>query len=926
MTSSASLASRPALRGRFAFGLATLSLLAAGLLGGCATPPPGPAAVAAAPAASAPRPTPPATAPQPGQPQPFATVVRDARRIDGLFTLWQRDDKVWFELLPADFGKPFFFGPKLSQGIGESRLFGGNMQWQYGALGSAQVAEFRRLHNQVQLIARNARADAPAGSAGGRAVQAGFSPSLLGSSPVASQPHPDRKSVLVEANPLFLSDLLGMGIQLQRAYRQAYALDRANTAFTKVRGTPGELVLEVAAHFASANLATPQPGQPPGLSPTLPRTLPDARSLFFGLHYALSALPAQPMVPRRADPRVGHFNTVVLNFGDDQAPQPQQRYVNRWRLEKKDPAAALSEPVKPITFWLDRTVPPKYRDAISRGVLAWNAAFERIGFKDALVVKAQPDDAPFDTLDTGVASIRWLATAQAAYGASGPSQVDPRSGEILDADISMEGLQWRAIRAIRKDYIAGADTASWAALMQLPEAAPRGDFATRIAWPHATCEHGEQLADSLTYALDVMEARGDLDPGAPVPEAFVLDSIAMTTMHEVGHALGLRHNFRASRLYTLAQLADPAFVKANGLAASVMDYPPIHVAAPGAPMVPGFGAVLGPYDFWAIEYAYKPLPPAQEEAELQRIAARSTEPGLAFGTDEDAYGGVDPEALVHDLGPDPVAFASLRIDVARDLIRRQATRALPPDQDYSVLRRSVSYALREMATAGGILARQIGGLRTLRDFAGSGQDPLQPVEAERERRALDLLSRQFLAADAMVVPAALQRRLGPNFLARADAALTGDPVPPIDYSVSAAVLEMQRALLAQLLSDGVAQRLLDNAGRVLRPEDAFTLSELYDRLGRDLWTELDARQGDIGGPRRELQREHATKLAAALVRPAGQGRADARSLLRQQAQGLVARIDAAQRRPGLGAQALAHLADVSDLLRQALQARIARPA
>jgi hypothetical protein len=900
------------------------------------------AAVTASAAAAGRPPTAVAVVPVPGQPQPFATVIKDARRIDGgLFTVWHKDDKFWFELAPQDFDKPFVFGPKIAQGIGENGLYGGSMMGRWGSFGRQQTVQFRRLHNQVQLLALNTAFDAPANTPEGRAVRAAFSPSLVGSSAVASQPHPDRKSVLVEANPIFLSDLLGMAINLQRSYRQNYAFDRANSAITAVRGKPGELVFEVQAHYASAGLAVPQPGSPApaAAQPTQPRSLPDARSLFFGLHYAFAALPAQALRPRPADARVGHFTTNVASFADDLARTPQQRYVNRWRLEKQDPAAALSEPVKPITFWLDRTVPLKYREAITRGVLGWNAAFEKIGFKNALVVKVQPDDADFDTLDMGVASIRWMTNSQPSFGAIGPSQVDPRTGEILDADIGFESLSSRNLRAYRSQILAAAPAGGWALLMQLPDAMPvtvggdaaanAGDFAPRFRLDGMACGYADFAAEQLAYALDVLEARGELDPDSPEAEQFVLDYLTDTTLHEVGHTLGLRHNFRSSRIYTRAQMNDPEFVRSHGLAGSVMEYAPINLAEPGARPVPGFQSVLGPYDYWAIEYAYKPMPPgttpAQEAAELQRIAARSAEPLLAYGTDEDNGLGIDPDSLIFDLGDDAVGFARQRLDIARDLIQRQSTRELKPSADYSVLRRSVGYALREMARAGGVLARQIGGVRTLRDFPGSGRDPLQPVEAASQRAALEQISRHFMSADAVVVPAALQRRLAPDFNERTDAVFAGENAAVTDYSPATQLLEMQRTLLAQLMSDGVAQRLLDSESRVAQPEQAFHLSELYERLGRDLWSELDAKAGDIPAPRRELQRDHATRIAASLTRPAGQGRADARALLRAQAQGLLARLDAAQRRPALSAEARAHLADVAEQLRQALQARITRP-
>jgi hypothetical protein len=306
------------------------------------------------------------------------------------------------------------------------------------------------------------------------------------------------------------------------------------------------------------------PGRPPTVPvPQMPNTLPDPRSMFLGVHYSLAALPAQPMAPRRADPRIGYFTTTVLDFGDDTMRTPNRHYVRRWRLEKKDPSAVISEPVKPITFWLDRDVPLKYRDSITRGVLAWNASFERVGFKNALVVQQQPEDASFDTLDLRVASIRWMTNADPAFGAIGPSHIDPRTGEILDADIGIESLASRNQRHARSQILAGRPMADAVALLQsddparLAELMQHGEDALQ-------CQHGALAAEQLGYALDVLEARGDLDPDSPEAEAFVQAYLFDVTMHEVGNTLGLRHNFRSSRIYSDRQLSDPEFTRDHG--------------------------------------------------------------------------------------------------------------------------------------------------------------------------------------------------------------------------------------------------------------------------------------------------------------------------------------------------------------------------
>ncbi len=866
---------------------------------------PGPAA---APGGAAPPPA-------PGQPPVFANVIKDAKETKGLFAVWQKDEKTWLELKPEDFDKPFFFSPKLTSGIGEGGIYGGRMFGRWGQFGRSYLVEFRRVHNQVRLVALNNEFTAKPGPEG-RAVGASFSPSLLSSTAVASQPHPERKTILVDASPLLLGDILGLGIELQRTYRQGYALDPRHTAIAKARAGDGHVTFEVQAHYASSGIAMPAPGaSPPGAPvPTTPGTLPDVRSMFIGIHYSISKLPDTAMVARKADPRVGYFASTSSDFTNDLARTPRQRVVNRWRLEKKDPTAAVSEPVKPITFWIDRTVPVKYRDSITKGILGWNAAFEKAGFKDAMVVKVQPDNADFDTLDVNVASVRWITNAQPVFGAIGPSQVDPRSGEILDADISFESLVSRNLRTFKSQVIASQPD-DWGALMQLP----RSIAGSGSGHPHPeACDHAEHASEQLGYALDAL----DLDPASPEAEQFVQDYMVDVTMHEVGHTLGLRHNFRSSKIYTDKQLSDREFTARHGLAGSVMEYAPINLPRPREAGGTPFQTALGPYDYWAIEYGYKPFHPDHEDAELKKISARSAEPQLAYGTDEDNYLGVDPDSLHFDLGDDTVAFARKRIEIANDVLRRQETRSLKGDEDYSVLGRSVSWALRDMARTAGILARQVGGLRMLRDFPNTGRDPLQPVEGRVQREAIDLLATNLFAADAVALSPKLQRQLAPDYFERTDAVFAG-ATPSTSYAVAPAVIGLQRALLGQLMSDSVATRIIDNASKADPGSSPLMLSQLYGRLTKEIFSDVGGRD-DIAPLRRELQRDYVNRLSAQLLRPSAVSRADTRSLLREQARVVLARIEAAKDRRGLSAESRAHLADSAESLRQALDAKLQR--
>ena len=530
------------------------------------------------------------------------------------------------------------------------------------------------------------------------------------------------------------------------------------------------------------------------------------------------------------------------------------------------------------------------------------------------------------------------------FSAIGPSHVDPRTGEILDADVAIEGMSSRAMRTARTQVLASRlpNGVLGGALDGAADAPPgfatRYNFEPRQGGEHAYCVHGLMAAEQLSYALDVLDARGQATGGDAITQQFVLDHIKETVMHEVGHALGLRHNFRASRVYSEAQLADPEFTRENGISGSVMEYSPVNLARPGQSSGQAFQTTLGPYDYWAIDYAYRQLPAAttkeQEEIELLRIASRSSEPLLAYGSDEDSFFGLDPETVQWDLGADPLAFAAKRLAIAQDLFKRQETRVLPGDHDYAVLRRSLSYALSDVYRAVGLLVRHFGGLRTLRDYPGSGRDPLVPVTAELQRAALALISRSVLSIEGLALTPTLQRKLAPDYFDRLES-----PGQMTDFAVPQQLLELQRAVLNYLLSDTVAARVLDSAGKVDRLSEVFQLSELYSRLSADVWSELGS-GAVLTPPRRELQRDHATRLSVAVLRPAGGQRADARSLMRQDAQALLGRIHARLKlgvkpgikpgmKPGikrgaLDAESHAHLVESADMLRQALQARIVR--
>jgi hypothetical protein len=656
------------------------------------------------------------------------------------------------------------------------------------------------------------------------------------------------------------------------------------------------------------------------------------------MKYEFSSLPATGYKPRLADDRVGHFVTVHQDFTSDHTSSPYVRYIDRWQLEKADPKAKLSPPKQPIVFWLENAIPVEYREAVRQGALLWNKAFERLGFKDAIVVKQQPDDADWEPGDTRYTTIRWFAGVDATF-AVGYHRANPFTGQIYNADIGFSEGIVRSTRRSGEEYVGG--------VLEPSEIPPPLSSWRRNAG--AECRYAEGLVQQVGMGLDVLDARGALTP--EVEQKLMREFLVEVTAHEVGHTLGLRHNFRASTLLKPDELFDAKKAEEIGQSSSVMDYNPVLIAPKGVQQGHFLPVTLGPYDYWSIEYAYKPIE-GDEKAELARIASRVADPTLPYSTDEDALGtfspsAVDPLVNQFDQSSDPLAYFRQRLEVVHELWSSMEGKLLKPGEGYQVLRRSLGRGLVDYNRALLTSSKYIGGIYTHRDHVGdpNGRPPFTPVPAAKQREALEFLRNSAFSEKAFELPAELLNRLAIERLQGLD--FWGYYfVQRLDYPWHDQVLTLQRNVLNRLYHPVTLARIQDNELRFAPNEKPFLMADLFSGLNSAIWSELDGNAAKISSLRRNLQREQLKQLIRLVLRaappppppapPAGivlpipptpRPPEDATTLARAsllEIQGKIRKVLAGQ--TVTDATTRAHLRETDERISEALKAQMQKPA
>ncbi|HLJ12595.1 MAG TPA: zinc-dependent metalloprotease, partial [Planctomycetaceae bacterium] len=733
--------------------------------------------------------------------------------------------------------------------------------------------------------------------------------------------------MLVDMTRIFMSDDENIG----RSIGMSFASDRSTWA--KVKAFPKNVELQVAAVYAGGfNFDT----------------VADSRGAQVNVHYSISLLPMGGYSPRVADDRIGYFLTVLKDFSDKKDDEHFVRYINRWNLQKADASAKLSPPKEPIIFYMEKTVPINLRPYVRAGIEEWNKAYEKLGFSNAIEVRQQRDDDDWDPEDVRYNTFRWI-TAGAGF-AMGPSRVNPLTGQILDADIIFDSDFLKSWKQQYETFTA----ADAAALMGHPDDPGLASFETALKTGHRhesrggevsrQCDYCIGMQQQIGFATAVLTARGDIAaPGPGLPDDLIAQGLKEVVMHEVGHTLGLRHNFKASSWKSLAEIDDPVKSVSEGTVGSVMDYNPTNIAPKGTKQGLYYPQTIGPYDYWVIEYGYKSID-GNEAAELKKIASRSAEPGLDYATDEDTRGGIDSDPLVNrfDFSKDPLEFARRQTKNSSELWSKVVDRAVGEGDGYQRARQAFSMLMGEYWRTLSFVARYPGGIYVHRDHKGdpNGRPPFKPVEAAKQRDAMKLLAESAFNLPSLPGPDVL------NSLAVTRWDHWGmRPPARLDYPVHGQIEQMQRNILAQLMSSTTMARLYDTELKQATDADTYTLAEHLRLLVDALFTEwreppkageYTNRKPYIGSLRRNLQRTALKRLAGLVNAPpvssfiiflgggGGGVPEDARTLVRMHLTDMDKQVTAllAAQDVKLDDYTRAHLLDSQERIRKLLQAQV----
>lgn len=535
----------------------------------------------------------------------------------------------------------------------------------------------------------------------------------------------DSLGYLINVDNLFLSEKLDPVRPFipptipASAYLNLGTLNKDKSEYLKLRSFPNNT--DIVVNLAYEN---PNPQYWGGLDIT------DPRFVNVRMQHSFVELPVNDFSPRADHPHIGYFSVQTENMTTTEILRYRD-FINRWHLKKKNPEAALSEPVEPIVWWVENTTPKELRQIILDAGHQWNAAFEKAGFKNAVVMKMMPDDATWDPADIRYNVIRWVSS-DLGY-AIGPSFVNPRTGQILGADITIDF-----------SFLVGTQVET-----ELFEQGHGEEGKFHMHNPRQ-CMLGKGLRMENQFAKALLEIT---DADEAEKEELRRQFITELVLHEMGHTFGLNHNMKSSHMLSPEQLKNKEITGKMGVTGSVMDYSTVNVALDRSQQAHYYTTVVGPYDMWAIEYGYREFKANEEKKGLETILARSTESQLIFGNDADICfpgGGIDPRVMVWDMSSDPVSYAEERFAIVEKGMQGLKSKFIKNGQSYEKYRDMYYTLFFQRYNMARSVSNYIGGVYVDRSFPGQNSKnlPFTPVAEAQQKRALQLIDRYLFAPSA----------------------------------------------------------------------------------------------------------------------------------------------------------------------------------
>ncbi|CAL2083038.1 zinc-dependent metalloprotease [Tenacibaculum sp. 190524A05c] len=712
----------------------------------------------------------------------IASLTKKSNKIEGLFTIYQDSITGDVKLLVKkdQLNKDFIYFSQIADGVTEANAFRGSYR-------GATVFHIKKHFNKIEFVAPNTSFYFDKDNAISKSSEANTSDAIIESSKVLASDD-EKGEYLINANGLFLSEALTRVKQPSFPGRSPFSFklgrfDKNKSKINSIKNYP-----------ENTNIKTEYVYNNPTVLNGGSRAIKDGRYVSIKVFHTFMSMPEDGYEVRFDDPRVGFFTTQVNDMTSTETINYRD-LVHRWKLVKKDPNAAVSEPVTPITWWIENSTPLEWRQTITEGVLAWNEAFEKAGFKNAMVVKVQPDDADWDAGDVRYNVLRWTSSPNPPFGGYGPSFVNPRTGEILGADIMLEYVHFT--NRVRLDNIFSSISS-----FDNEEEARKHAFHNKDN--HMYCSAGHLMHENTMFGKAVLAATGASDMEM---EGMKKEAMKSLIMHEVGHTLGLNHNMKASQLFSPAQLADANFIEGKCLTGSVMDYAAINLTLDRTKQGQYYDMAVGPYDIWAIQFGYTPF---KNQTEMDALLAQSTKPELIFGNDADDMRSpgkaIDPRVMTGDLSNDQIAYSIDRIKLANNMIRKLKSGMSKPGESYEEMRTAYYILNGQAARAGDVISRFVGGVYVDRAMQGQQGEtqPYTPVSYADQKRAMNALKTYIFAPNAFKAPRDLynylaRQRRGYNFF--------GGPEDP---KIHAQVLGYQRRVLAHILHPNTLQRISDS--------------------------------------------------------------------------------------------------------------------